>query len=132
MQDKNRADQRGWTPLHWAARAGLLDICGLVMDNEQRRIQHIAAREGDGNLQVCHLIMDDVQNKNPADHQGWTLLHEAAKRVQHKVCHLIMANVQDKDPANNFGATPLSLAKSFKSINHSATVKLFQKMLKTG
>ena len=71
--------------------------------------------------------MANVQNKNPADHQGWTPLVEAAKRGQHKVCHLIMANVQDKNPANDFGATPLSLAKSFNSINHSETVKLFQK-----
>ena len=72
-------------------------------------------------LQVCHLIMDDVQNKNPADHQGWTLLHEAAKRVQHKVCHLIMANVQDKDPANNFGAqepgTNQQIAVSWFALN---------------
>ena len=101
---KNIAKQRGRTPLHEAAGAGHLDVCRLIMDNEQE--------------------------KNPADNRGWTPLHEAAKRGQHKVCHLIMANVQDKNPANDFGATPLSLAKSFKSINHSETVKLFQKMLK--
>ena len=37
---------------------------------------HVAA--SCGHLEVCKLILQHVQDKNPADYQEWTPLHSAA------------------------------------------------------
>ena len=52
-----------------------------------------AAKEG--RLDVCHLIIQHGQNKNPADDHS-TPLHWAANEGHFEVCRLIIDNVQDK------------------------------------
>ena len=32
MKERNPPDVWGWTPLHWAAKRGDVDICKLIMD----------------------------------------------------------------------------------------------------
>ena len=59
--------------------------------------------------------MDNVENKNPVDTLGKTLLHEAAEMGQFDVCKLILENVEDKNPSDIFGETPLNIAKERKN-----------------
>ena len=75
-----------------------------------------------GHLEVCHLIIENVQ-MNPADESGVTPLHCAAIRGHLEVCCLIMENVEDKNPADQNGVTPLKNATSF---NHTAVIGLFK------
>ena len=90
--------------------------------------QYIKAAQ-EGNLYVCHLIIQNVQDKNPADAGGWTPLHEAAKGEHIEFFRLIIENVKEekptwhcpfwhilnkkfqyKNPANSKGQTPLHFA----------------------
>ena len=75
--DKNPQNHYGQTPLHFAAKAGQLEI--------------------------CRLIIDSVADKNPGYVNGqtpyWTPLHEAAKSGHLEVCKLILENIDEADSA---------------------------------
>ena len=65
-----------------------------------RKVQtllHVAARKG--LLEVCQLIIDSVQDKNPFDEDSKIPLHFAAKEGHLEVCQLTLNNVEDKNPA---------------------------------
>ena len=70
---------------------------------------HKAAQNG--HFKVCHLIMENVKDKNqitnPRDHRGNTPLHIAADKGHLNVCRLIIQNVQVINPRNEYGWTPL-------------------------
>ena len=65
---------------------------------------HMAA--GKGHLEVCCLIMENLQNKNPVNGNGDTPLHRAASGGHTDVCRLILGEVNHKNPANKSGCTP--------------------------
>merc|ERR1712029_941249 len=118
-QDKNPADNSGWTPLHEAAIYGHLEMCRLILDNVQDK--NPARNDGNtplhfaasfGHTEICRLILENVEDKNPADNRGQTPLHLAARYGHLLVCRLILENVQDKNPVNNYGRTPLNMARS--------------------
>ena len=77
----------GWTPLHEAAI--------------------------NGHVEVCRLILENIEEKNPNDNYGRTPLHLVAKfgrRGSVDVCRLLLENVRDKSPRDNDGDTPLHKA----------------------
>ena len=76
---------------------------------------HLAAKEG--HIRIVAAFYEEIDEKNPADHDGWTPLHGAAKACHGNICKLITDNVQDTNPADNQGRTP-------KEIWISATRKL--------
>ena len=51
-----------------------------------------------------------MQDKNPADKNGWTPLHEAAENGHGLICTLILENVEDKNPRDIKGRSPLDVA----------------------
>ena len=57
---------------------------------------HLAAM--DGHLEVCRLIIENVQDKNPANWDGKTPLHLATLYGQHEVCRLLIENVARENP----------------------------------
>ena len=63
MSDKNPANEDGITPLHNAARAGHLEICKLILQN--------------------------VDMKNPPDSTGETLFDLAKENGFEAICNLI-------------------------------------------
>ena len=67
-----------------------------------------------GNLDVCRLIIENVEDKNPADVRGDTPLHEATIFLHLDVCRLIVKNVKDKNPPNHVGKTPKYYIKEFE------------------
>ena len=69
--DTNPRDQRGETPLHWAA--------------------------WNGHFHVCKLILDNTGVKNPEDNIGWTPLHAAAEKGHLAICHMIIKNIETNE-----------------------------------
>ena len=77
--------QFGFTPLHYAAK--------------------------DGHVQVCQLILAQVRDKNPEAIGGWTPLHSAADNGHLEVCRLIVSLLtRNKNPADDEGETPMDRA----------------------
>ena len=70
-------------------------------------------------MAVYQLIMENVEDKNPKDNNGWKPLHSAAWNGHMPVCQLIMENIEDKNPKDNNGWTPLDYAASN---GHLATI----------
>ena len=89
VSNKNPADKKMLTPLHWAAERGHLDI--------------------------FQLIFEAVENKNPRDIFGNTPFHLAALKNHSEKCNseilfFTFANSMDINPANARGFTPLHFA----------------------
>ena len=80
-----------------------------LADNDGSTPCHIAASEG--NLELCRIIINNVNDKNPADNEGHKSLHQAVYNTsQLQICQLIIKNISDKNPANEDGVTPLHFA----------------------
>jgi len=64
-----------------------------------------------GYLEVCKLIIDQMDDKNPKMGEFMdTPLHEAALNGHLYICKLIVDNIYDRSPRNNHGRTPLHKA----------------------
>ena len=71
-----------------------------------------------GHLDLCKLIIENVEDKNPRDKFGWTPLHQAAVLGHLSVCKLILENVKDKNPADDEGQTPKDIAYNEKILGY--------------
>ena len=58
-------------------------------------------------LEICKIILGKVDNKNPADHEGWTPLHLAAIRGHLDLCQIIL----EKIDYNKFATNDKTFAK---------------------
>ena len=76
-------DDDGWTPLHYAAKEGHLDVYKTI-----------------SNL---------VEDKNPKDLEDFTPLHAAAMNFHKDLCEFIASKIQDKNPVDKDGDTPIDL-----------------------
>ena len=74
-------------------------------------------------LDICKIIIGEVEDKSPADNYGWTPLHWAAYDGRLDVCRLLIEYVEDKHPKNKFKKTPMDLAIQR---NHIGIAQLFQ------
>ena len=63
-----------------------------------------------GNYDVCKLIITNVDDKNPARHNGVTPMYLAAQNGHIEICKLFIANADKKNPAMHDGVTPLYMA----------------------
>ena len=132
--DKNPANEIGHTPFHTAANyrrnydsylhkdsseiVGHFEICKLIFestgflnppDNNGKTPLHSAASHG--NLKICQMIIEKVDNANPSSYEGRdTPLHSASERGYFEICKLIVEKVADKNPGNRYGRTPLHRA----------------------
>ena len=80
---------------------------------------YIAA--GKEHLKICELIINQVEDKNPAANCGNTPLHAATKNGNLEIFKLIRKFIEDMNPMNNDGETPLMLgAKN----NHFEILKI--------
>ena len=76
-----------------------------------------------GNLDMCRLIIEKVDNKNPVSNNGDTPLHKAAKFGHLEICRLIIANITIIHPLNKDGRTPRNFAEQY---HHVEISKLFE------
>ena len=69
-----------------------------------------------GHLEVCKLIFQNLQDKNPTTIEG-TPLHLAAQEGHLEVCKLFMDNIKDSSPDVVLKGTPLHLAAGNGHLN---------------
>jgi len=74
--NKNPSNDKGETPMHYAAKKGFLNICQLIVEN--------------------------AKNINTADHDGDTPLTLAAQGGHLEICKLIIENETGENLAHNF------------------------------
>ena len=123
LEDKNPQDDAGYTILHCAAAATIdpeagAELYRLIMNEVQDKNPkddvgitplHFAASHG--NFEVCKLIVESVDEKNPATTESRTTpLHYAAQFGDTDIFRLIFEKVQDKNPPDSTGNTPLHFA----------------------
>ena len=99
----SRGPTVGWTPLHFAARSGHVEVCRLIIkyaDNPETpnglTPLHYAARYG--HFEVCKLIVENAEDdKNPRSHRlfhgCWTPLEVAKKYGHFKIVRLIRSAI---------------------------------------
>ena len=67
------------TPLHYAAQNGLLEVCKLILEN--------------------------VEDKNPVGLDRWTPLDFAAENGHIEICELILEKMKTNNPKDTSGMT---------------------------
>jgi len=92
-------DDRGNTPLHYAAAGGFRDIAELLIDNgayvnstdkHGRTPLHIAASKGQKG--IVELLLLHHADVNPVDDLGWTPMHTAAVEGELEIVDLLRKN----------------------------------------
>ncbi|KAI9194506.1 hypothetical protein LWI28_006657 [Acer negundo] len=125
---KSKQDQKGWTPLHFAAHLGYLVILKKLLiedrsaaykaDNEGKTPLHIAASRGKVNI-MHELISSCPGCCELVDNRGLSVLHFASTSKNNKAVGLILQNqslgnlVNEKDEKGN---TPFLHAASMRFI----------------
>ena len=129
VDDGNTENVNGYTPFHFAACSGHLDICELLMVYQPinlhpiiEGITHLKLLDygnhkhpfywaaGEGLVDVCKLFLEKQEEKNPANYEGYSLLHWAASNGHLEICQYIIENINDKNPADLSLYTPLHFA----------------------
>ena len=100
--DKNPKDNKGLTPLHYAAKKGHEEVCEVLIyaakeknpkDENGITPLHFAAENG--HKEICSIILEEIEDKNPKSKKGNTPLHFAAKYGHEEVCLLIIEDIKN-------------------------------------
>ena len=75
-----------------------------MKDHEGQTPLHKAACNGQ--VEMCQILMKNLNDKNPKDHDGQTPLHWAAWNGHLYVCRILRETLIDKNPKDNNGHTP--------------------------
>ena len=106
------------SPINVAGAIGDVELFNSVKE-KTGRIEKYRSSDGmtpfhsaahNNHLNLCKVIIEQLQDKNPGNRQGVTPLHYAVLRGHLTICQLILKSVQDKNPANKKGFTPLHYA----------------------
>jgi ankyrin repeat protein len=136
VDDKHPVDIRGMTPYHIAIRSNQLILTRFIMKtlddknpifpDHPRGCTLLHGAAINGYLDMCELLIDNTEDKNPMDNKGWTPLHFAAREGHFEICQLIARPLKDKNPMTNDGTTPKQLMNThIRNLNKNAN-KLFQ------
>lgn len=95
-------DASGYSPLHYAARAGNYNICkeliafGVCIDQPTKSGKATALHRaaGQGHVEVAKLLLEHRADPHLVDDDGKTPLHKAAEGNHSEVCRLLV----DKAP----------------------------------
>ncbi|KAK0124782.1 hypothetical protein ONS96_008663 [Cadophora gregata f. sp. sojae] len=110
----NTADQRDWTPLHWASWRGQLEVVKLLLENNAD-IQ-VTDKNGDtplheassaGRVEVIKLLLEKMADVQAVNNYRRTPLHEASSAGSIDVVKLLLEKGADIQAVNKFGNTPL-------------------------
>jgi uncharacterized protein len=122
----------GWTPLHFAAYAGNLEVAKLLLDrgapidrrantkfrNTPLQVSLLTAQE-----EMASMLVARGADVRIEQDEGFTALHEAAQIGSEKLIALLLDAGADPNSRGQDGRTPLAMAR--KS-GHSAAAKLLQ------
>ena len=73
---------------------------------------HLAAQNG--HFEVCKIIVEQIEDKDPVDINGDTLLHFAAKNGRLKIYRYLIKNGADSGRVNNSHQIPFDLMFNYK------------------
>ena len=125
----------GFTPLHYAAHHGHVNICQLICEKiigtglhlrSSSPVKMVYGPESNsgftplhfaacfGHVEVCKFLCLNLEEKNPRNKYGLTPLHIAAEKGHLDVCEFLCSNLQDKNPKCDDEKTPMDLAYSNK------------------
>ena len=103
------------TPLYYAAFSGHLEVCRYILENGGT--ENLDALLGHAALfgysDICILIMDHLENKNPRLMNGKTPFHIAARFGELEICKVFLKLLAEKNPSDNNGDTPLHFAAKY-------------------
>ena len=119
--DPSRSEYQ-WSPLQIVAEQGKLELFMYVFKKTKKAKPsinyngdiynthplHMAAKKR--HEEICKVLIDNSEEKNPSDVNGMTAFHFAAERGLKDVCKLIIDNIDNKNPAALNACTPLHLA----------------------
>ena len=92
MDNKNPANNRGFTPLYVAAENGHIEVCKLIIENM-------------------------VGEKNLTGPNGFTPIHLAVQNRHKEIYKILIENVEEMNPKDDYGTTPLDIAAQNNDID---------------
>ncbi|KDO22630.1 TKL protein kinase [Saprolegnia parasitica CBS 223.65] len=125
----NCTDCSGWTPLHYAASKGHVDVVRLLLDKGAKfdacttdgsTLLHCAA--SNGHVDVVRLLLDKGADVDASNANGSTPLHHAAQANKPEMVQLLLEKGAKVDAKNREGKTPLEVAEARGSNDPVATV----------
>ena len=127
-------DERGWTPLIFAAFNGSKELANLLIqkgsnvnikDKAGYTPMHWAAFNGYTHI-MRRMVIEDA-DINARSLRGWTPLMMAAMKGHLSACAILIASGANTDSSTNDGWTALQKASSN---NHTPVIKLFLSLMK--
>jgi ankyrin repeat protein len=123
--DASKADESGFTALHYAARNGRLEACTLLLleganvnalTGAQRSTPLMRAAYC-GHLEVVALLLERGKAQvNLADADGSTALHYAVQQKHYRVAELLLLCGADRSLRNRPGKIALEMAAKLEDI----------------
>ena len=122
----------GWTPLHFAAYGGNLEVAKLLLDRGAAIDRRANTKFRNTPLQVSLLTGEEEMaaflvargaDVRIEQDEGFTALHEAAQIGSEKLIALLLDAGADPNSRGKDGRTPLAVARK---ANHSGAAKLLE------
>ena len=114
----DRADDGGWTALHFSTRNGSFELVNFFADKVTdiyvktiagENCLHIAARKG--HLNLCKTLIDSFNfDVHLTDNEGWTALHHSAHNGSYELVRFFTGMGADIHLKTNDGANCLHIA----------------------
>lgn len=116
----NAKNSQGFTALHYAARAGLDEMCEALIKDGKADVNvrsgfgdtPLYLCSGNGKVSTCTLLIKNGADVNAAIDSGETPLHAATRADDFETCELLIKSGSNVNVADMCGVTPLHIAVS--------------------
>ena len=88
LENKSTGNKRGKTPFHVDAKRGKLMVKSIDnnISSDKYGVIHFHIAAELGHFEICHLITENIEVKNPTTMKGWTPLHLATLNGHFDIC----------------------------------------------